>query len=124
MSGFLTDRKRARGLGSGRHGTDHHWKMMVSSLLLGIAVPAFVITFALGLGRPYEEAVAFYRLPLPALVMALSLIVIIQHLMHETLVAVEDYVHGVPGKLTQIAVTSVSYTLIVIGLFAVGKIAL
>lgn len=120
---FLTDRKRARGLGSGRAGTHHHWEMMVSSILICFLIPAFLVTFALGLGRSYEEVVVYYGQPLPALIMALSLIVIVRHLMAETLTAVEDYVHGVTGKLTQVAVTAISYILIAVGLFALARLA-
>ena len=42
---YLTDRKRATGLGSGRAGTEHHWKMMISSAALVVLVPLFVFTF-------------------------------------------------------------------------------
>ena len=31
---YLTDRKRAQGMGSGRQGTTHHWHMMISSVAL------------------------------------------------------------------------------------------
>ncbi|MEM1272885.1 MAG: succinate dehydrogenase, hydrophobic membrane anchor protein [Pseudomonadota bacterium] len=124
MSSFLTDRKRATGLGSGRHGTHHFWQMIVSSLLMGLAVPAFVITFALSFGRSQEEVLAFYGQPIPALILALSIFIIIRHAMWETLEAVEDYVHGTLGKLLQIAVTAFSYTLIAMGIFALARIAL
>ncbi|MEM6940377.1 MAG: succinate dehydrogenase, hydrophobic membrane anchor protein [Pseudomonadota bacterium] len=120
----MTDRKRALGLGSGRQGTHHHWQMMVTSMLLVILVPAFVITFALGLGGTYEEVLAYYSRPIPAIISILTLAVVIFHLMSETLVAVEDYVHGLAGKLTIVAVTAGCYTLIVAGVFAVAKIAL
>ncbi|MEM9846008.1 MAG: succinate dehydrogenase, partial [Pseudomonadota bacterium] len=112
MASFLTDRKRALGLGSSRSGTHHHWEMMVSSMLIGLMIPAFLITFAIGFNRPYDDVAAFFGQPIPALIMAGSLIVIVRHLMAETIVAVEDYVHGVAGKLTQVAVKSISYTLI------------
>lgn len=121
---FLTDRKRALGMGSSHQGTHHHWQMMMSSIALVFAIPAFVITFAMALGRPYEEAVAFLSQPFPAIVLALSLIVIINHVMQEALVAVEDYVHGDAQLLTLIAVKGVSYTLIALGLFALAKLAL
>lgn len=121
---YLTDRKRAQGLGSGRQGTHHHWQAMVSSILLVFLVPAFVITFGLGLGGTYEEAVAFYARPLPAIIMALTLVVGIIHLMREAQVAVEDYVHGVAEKLTLVAVAAFSYTMIAVGLFALVKLAL
>lgn len=124
MQRYMTDRKRALGLGSGRQGTHHHWQMMVTSMLLVILVPAFVITFALGLGGTYEEVLAYYSRPIPAIISILTLAVVIFHLMSETLVAVEDYVHGLAGKLTIVAVTAGCYTLIVAGVFAVAKIAL
>ncbi len=124
MQRYLTDRKRALGLGSGRQGTHHHWQMMVTSMLLVVLVPLFLITFAIGLGGTHEEVVAYYSRPIPAIIAMLTLVVVIFHLMNETLVAVEDYVHGVAGKLTLVAVQALGYTLIAAGVFAVAKIAL
>lgn len=121
---FLTDRKRAQGLGSGRHGTHHHWQMMMTSMALVVLVPVFVITFGAGLGGSYEEVLAYFGRPFPAIVTALTLIVGIYHVMQETLVAIEDYVHGVPGKVLLVVVTWGSYTLIAVGLFAIARLAL
>ena len=121
---FLTDRKRAQGLGSGHEGTHHHWQMMVTSMLLVVLVPVFVITFGIGLGGTHEDVLTYFARPFPALVAILTLAVGIFHLMNETLVAVEDYVHGVAGKLTLVAVKAFSYTLIAAGVFAIAKIAL
>ena len=124
MSRFLTDRKRAHGLGAGRQGTHHHWQMMVTSMLMVVLVPAFVVTIALGVGGTYEEVIAYYSRPIPAIITMLSLAVVIFHLMNEAVEAVEDYVHGLAGKLTLVGVTAFSYTLIAAGVFAVAKIAL
>ncbi|KMW58249.1 Succinate dehydrogenase hydrophobic membrane anchor protein [Candidatus Rhodobacter oscarellae] len=121
---FLTDRKRAQGLGSGRGGTHHHWQMMVTSMLLVVLGPLFVITFGLGLGGTYEEVLAYFARPLPALITILTLAVGIYHVMQETLVAVEDYVPGIAGKITMVVVTAFSYALIAAGIFAVARIAL
>lgn len=121
---FLTDRKRVIGLGSGREGTHHHWQMMVTSILLVPLVPLFVFLFASAIGGSHNEVVALLSRPLPALVTALSLSVIILHLMREAHAAIEDYVHGTPGKLSLIATTAFAYTLIAAGLFAVARIAL
>ena len=121
---YLTDRKRAKGLGSGRTGTEHHWKMLVSSMAMVVMVPLFVFTFGSALGGSHEEVLAFFSRPFPAIVMALSLIVIILHVMREAQEAIEDYVHGVAGKLTMVAVWAFSYTLIATGLFALVKMAL
>ncbi|MEX0369337.1 MAG: succinate dehydrogenase, hydrophobic membrane anchor protein [Tateyamaria sp.] len=121
---FLTDRKRATGLGSGREGTHHHWQMMVSSILLVPLVPILVILFAAALGGNHSEVLAFFSRPIPAILMALSLIVVIQHLMREAHAAIEDYIHGAAGKLTLIATTAFAYTMIAAGLFAIARIAL
>lgn len=121
---FLTDRKRAQGMGSGRDGTKHHWQMMASSVALVVMVPLFIFTFGLGMGGTQEEVIAYFSRPFPAIVTGLGLIVGIRHFMFEVQEAVEDYIHGLAGKLVLMAVTAIAYTLIAIGLFALARIAL
>lgn len=121
---YLTDRKRAQGMGAGRQGTHHHWQMMASSVALVFLVPLFVFTFANGLGGTYEEVLAYYSRPFPAIITGLTLVVVITHLMREAQAAIEDYVHGVAEKLALIGVAAFSYTLIAAGLFALVKLAL
>lgn len=121
---YLTDRKRALGLGSGRQGTHHHWQMMISSIALVFIIPLFVLTFGIGLGGTYEEVLAYFGRPFPAIVMALTLTVVLNHVMQEALVAIEDYMHGVAQLLTLIAVRGITYTLMLAGLFAVARLAL
>lgn len=124
MQNFLTDRKRAQGMGAGRQGTHHHWQMMVSSAALVVLVPLFVFTFAAGLGGTYEEVLEYYSRPFPAIVTALTLVVVVLHLVREAQVAIEDYVHGVAEKLSLMAVAAFGYALIAAGLFALVKLAL
>ncbi|MEP2890367.1 succinate dehydrogenase, hydrophobic membrane anchor protein [Tateyamaria sp.] len=121
---YLTDRKRVAGLGSGREGTHHHWQMMVSSVLLVPLVPLFVFVFDAALGGTYEDVVAYLSRPWPAIILAVSLVVIIVHLMREAHAAIEDYVHGAAGKLTLIATSAFAYGLIAVGLFALARMAL
>ncbi|MDJ0860494.1 MAG: succinate dehydrogenase, hydrophobic membrane anchor protein [Dinoroseobacter sp.] len=121
---YLTDRKRAIGLGSGSSGTEHHWQFMARSILMGLLVPLFIVTFGLGLGGTYEEVLAYFSRPLPAIIMALALIVGLMQLQAEAQEAIEDYVHGVAGKLTLIACKAFCYTLMAVGLFALIKLAL
>ena len=97
---FLTDRKRAQGMEAGGSGTQGHWKMMVRSMIMVVLAPLFLITFGLGLGGSYEEVLAYYSKPVPAIIMALALIVGLTQLMYEAIEAIEDYVHGVAEKLT------------------------
>lgn len=121
---FLTDRKRAIGNGSGRDGTHHHWQMMVSSALMVVCVPLFVLLFGLALGGDQEAVQAYLSRPFVAVVMGLSLFVIVNHLKHEAHEAIEDYVHGAAAKLSLIAASAFAYTVIAVGLFALARIAL
>ncbi len=122
--GYLTDRKRAQGLGASGHGTHHHWQMFVTSILMCVLIPVFVITFGIGLGGTYEEVLAYYSRPFPAIVTALTLVVAVIHLMNEANAAIEDYTGGRTRQLSIIAVSAFSYTLIAVGLFALIKLAL
>ncbi|MEL7345323.1 MAG: succinate dehydrogenase, hydrophobic membrane anchor protein [Pseudomonadota bacterium] len=121
---YKTGRKRAIGLGSARGGTHHHWQMLLSSIAMIFAVPALVITFALALGGEHAAVISFLSHPAAALIMGLSLVVAIRHFMFETLEAIEDYIHGIPGRLAIFATTALAYVMIAVGLFALAKIAI
>lgn len=121
---YLTDRKRAQGLGAGKAGTQGHWNTMVRAMLLTVLVPLFIFTFGAGIGGTYEEVVAYFGRPFPAIVVALTLIVGLQQLMYEAQEAIEDYVHGVAEKISLVAMWGFGYTLMVAGLFALVKLAL
>ncbi|MEM6478626.1 MAG: succinate dehydrogenase [Pseudomonadota bacterium] len=124
MQRYLTDRKRATGLGASHGGTEHHWQMLVSSMAMVLVVPVFLITFALGLQGTHEDVVAYFSRPLVAIIMAVSLVVIVRHVMNEAVEAAEDYVHGMAGHLTIIGVKWGSYILMLVGLFALARMAL
>ncbi|MEL6915143.1 MAG: succinate dehydrogenase [Pseudomonadota bacterium] len=124
MQRYLTDRKRATGLGASRNGTRHHWEMMISSMAVVIVAPVFMITFALGFQGTHEEVLAYFGSPLVAIILAVSLIVLVRHFMNEAIEAAEDYVHGIAGQLTIVGLTWASYLLIGIGLFAIARMAL
>ena len=121
---FLTDRKRAVGLGSAKTGTDHHWHMMVTSVALVGLVPLFIFTFGAILGAPYEEVVAYYQRPFPAIVAALTMLVGFIHFRKGVQTLIEDYVHGFARKALIIAMICLSYSAAAIAIFAIVRIAL
>ena len=121
---YMTDRKRAAGLGSAKSGTEHFWHMQVSSVALLFLIPAFIFTFGKVLGRKYEDVLEYYAHPFPAIVAALTLIVGMVHFKNGAQVLIEDYAHGVTRKALIIAATCFSYGSIAIGLFALIKLAL
>jgi len=121
---YLTDRKRATGLGSAKTGTAHFWAMKVSSAALLVLVPLFVYTLGRVIGESHQDVIAHFARPGPALVVALTLIVGLEHFKSGAQVLIEDYVHGTAQKIWIIAVICMSYALMATGLFAIAKMAL
>ncbi|WP_377511633.1 succinate dehydrogenase, hydrophobic membrane anchor protein [Octadecabacter sp. R77987] len=121
---FLTDRKRATGLGSAKTGTEHHWHMMVTSVALIGLIPLFVFTFGYILGAPYADVIAYYQRPFPAIVAILTLLVGFLHFRGGVQTLIEDYVHGFARKALIIAMICLSYTAAAVGIFAIVRIAL
>lgn len=121
---YLTDRKRAMGLGSAKSGTAHFWAMTVSSAALLVLIPLFVFTFGPMLGEPHDEVVAYFGRPFPAIVAALTIIVTFKHFNDGVQTMIEDYVHGVAQKVAIIAMTCISFAAAATGLFAIARLAL
>ncbi len=121
---YLTDRKRAKGLGSAKSGTAHFWSMKVSAVALLILIPLFVFTFGPALGGTYEEIMTYYSRPGPAIIAALTLLVGFKHFNDGAQTMIEDYVHGTAQKLAIILVTCLSYGAAAVGVFAVARLAL
>ncbi len=121
---YLTDRKRAVGMGAAKSGVHHFWAMKVQSVALLILIPLFVFTFGATLGETYEEVTAYFARPFPAIVAALTIIVGFKHFSDGAQVLIEDYVHGTAQKITIILVTCLSYGAMATGLFAIARLAL
>jgi len=121
---FLTDRKRAMGLGSAKSGSAHHWSMTVSSVALLVLLPLFVFTFGAALGGTYEEIVAYYARPFPAIIAALTILVSFKHFNDGVRTLLEDYVHGLAQKLSILVMTCISYGAAAVGIFAIARLAL
>ena len=121
---YLTDRKRATGLGSAKSGTEHHWSMTVSSGALLVLIPLFIFTFGPMLGASYEEVTAYFARPFPAVIAALTIIVTFKHFAGGVQALIEDYVHGLSQKIAIVAMTCVSYAAMAVGLYAIVRLAL
>ena len=121
---YLTDRKRAVGVGAAKSGTEHFWSMKVSSVALVVLIPLFVFTFGPMLGKSHADVVAYFARPFPAIVAALTIVVGFMHFKNGVQVMIEDYVHGLAQKILIIAMICLSYGAAATGLFAIAKIAL
>ncbi len=121
---FLSDHKRAVGMGSAKSGTGHFWNMTVSSAALVFLVPLFVFTFGPMLGREHAEVVAYFGRPFPAIVAALTLVVGFMHFKNGAKVMIEDYSRGLTREILIIATILISYAAAATGLFAIARLAL
>lgn len=121
---YLTDRKRAVGMGSAKTGVHHFWAMKISSVALLILVPLFVFMCAPMLGESHEEVVAYFARPFPALVAALTIVVSFMHFKDGAQVMIEDYVHGLAQKILIIFVICLSYGAAAAGVFAIARLAI
>ena len=121
---IITDRKRAEGRGSAGTGTEHHWYMQVSAVGLALIVPAFIYIFGSTLGGTYEEVIATFSRPIPAVLTAVVLVFGMQHFAKGAQMMLEDYTRDSTRKILIISVIVLSYGLTAFGLFALAKIAL
>ena len=121
---FLTDRKRAVGLGSAKEGTHHYWNMQVSSVALLILVPLFIFTFGPQLGKSHAEVTAYFARPFPALVAGLTILVGMMHFKNGVQVLIEDYTDGLTRKALIVGTVCLSYAIAATGLLAVLRLAL
>lgn len=121
---YLTDRKRAIGLGSAKSGTEHFWHMQVSSVALAILLPLFIFTFGRVVGAPHETVVAYFGRPFPALVAGLTILVGMIHFKNGAQVMIEDYAQGFTRKALIVGTICLSYAVIATGLYALIRLAL
>jgi len=121
---YLTDLKRARGMGSAKTGTEHFWRMTVSSVALLLLIPLFVFTVGPMIGAPHEDVITRFSRPFPAIVAGLTIVVGLLHFRGGVQTLIEDYVHGTARKVSIIAMICVSYAAIGAGLFALVRLAL
>jgi len=121
---YLTDRKRAEGLGSARHGTEHHIAMTISGWALLFLVPVLVLVLARTIGGSLEDVRATFGHPVVAILTGLFLFVGMRHFAKGAQTAIEDYAHGATRAALVMIVNAVSYLTIAVGVFALVKIAL
>ncbi len=121
---FLTDRKRAVGWGAAKTGTEHAWAMKKSAVALIVIVPLFVFTFGAVLGGTYEEIVAYYSRPFPAIIAALMIVVGFKHFNDGIRSTIEDYTHEPVRNILILLVMILSYGSMAVGLFSIAKLAL
>jgi len=91
---YMTDRKRATGLGSARSGTGHFWEQRVSAIALIVLTPLFVFPLAYNIGDSYEAVREAYGHPINAAIAVAFMLTAFLHFFQGIQVVIEDYVHG------------------------------
>lgn len=121
---YLTDRKRAVGLGAGGAATAHQWFMTVSAVALLILVPIALFVVGHAIGLPRDEAIFYLGRPFPAIITGLALIVGMRHFAKGAKMMLEDYTDGVLREVLVIGATLLSYAIMAAGLYGLIIISL
>jgi len=124
MSDMRTPLARVRGLGAAREGTGQFWRIRLSSVAL-IPLSLFVIGWILSLkGASYDEVRASLSQPVVTLIVALFIVVSLDHMRLGMNEIIEDYAHAEGGRLTLLVLnTFFTVALGVVSLFALARLA-
>jgi len=98
--------------------------MKLSSMVLVLLIPIFLITIAPIIGESREIVLAKLKQPFYALIVAVTFTVGLLHFKSGVQVLIEDYVHGAMTKVWINVTIVLSYGLIGLTLFAQIKIFL
>lgn len=118
---YLTDRKRAVGKGAAHTGTETHWYMTMSSVVLAFLVPTFLIIFGRALGQDQQTVVETFGRPIPAILTALVTLIGMRHFAKGAQMMLEDYTQGTMRKGLVILVYSLAYLVTAVVLYALAK---
>jgi len=124
MRDMETPLKKVRGLGAAREGTGQFWRQRVSGLALAV-LTLFVVGWILSLkGADYAEVRESLAQPLVAIVMALFIVISLDHMRLGMKEIIEDYAHS-EGNRLGLSVLNTFFTVAVggISLFALAKLA-
>ena len=103
---------------------NHHFEMKITSIALFFLIPLFIFTFGSVVGEDHDTVVEYLSMPFPALIVALTLIIGLQHFQSGAQTLIEDYMRGLGFRVALIFVKALSYSLMAVGLYSIGKIAL
>lgn len=120
---YITPRKAAAGLGSGRSGTLQHWQITVTSVALLVLTPLFLIAVGGAIGLPRDQVVAHFGRPFPGIITALFVTVGMIHFIKGTRIMLDDYLHGLPHRAAIVVSHIFGWGMIATVLFALAKMA-
>ena len=114
---------KALGLGSAKNGVDHWWAQRVTAIALVPLTVWFAASLMAHVGDDYGTFIAWLRMPIATILMALLLIALFYHTALGLQVVIEDYVHSGMKIPALLAMRSGCFALAVAGILATLRIA-
>ena len=125
MNDLRTPLARARGLGSGKTGTEHFWVQRVTAIALALLVPWLVWMLAGMAGGDVESVRATLARPWNAILLAAFSVAMFWHAKLGMQVVIEDYVHTRGVEITLHLLNMFLCTLgAIASVYAIARIAL
>jgi succinate dehydrogenase / fumarate reductase membrane anchor subunit len=125
MNDLRTPLARARGLGSGKTGTEHFWVQRVTAIALALLVPWLLWLLLSMVGHDAAHAIALIRAPLNGILLAAFAIAMFWHAKLGIQVVIEDYVHTRASEVTLHLLNTFLCTLgAIASVYAIIRIAL
>ncbi len=119
-----TPRARVNYLGSAKAGTQHAWRMRLTSFALLPLTIAFIVIVVSLAGRDFDSARALLGSPCPAILMILFIGAGVWHMMLGMQTIIEDYVHHDHAKTLALMANACFCALIAIAtIFAVLRMS-
>ena len=116
---------RARGLGSGKSGTEHFWIQRVTAVVLALLVPWLIGLLVSLVGAELDAVRATIARPWNAILLAGFVVALFWHAKLGIQVVIEDYVHTRGTEITLHLLNILACTLgALASLYAIGRIAL
>lgn len=120
-----TPLSRVKGLGAAGHGVEHWWLQRVTAVANIPLIIAFVIVVAALSGSNYAQAVAIVSHPLVAIILALAVISVANHMRLGMQVVIEDYVHDTGLRIAAVIANNFYAAVIAVAcLYAILKVSL
>lgn len=123
MADMRTPLSKVRGLGSAKDGTDHFWRIRVTSVANVPLFLFFIVFIILYNGEPYAVVAGALSNPLVAVLMGLMVISGLIHMRLGMQTIIEDYIHA-EGMKVSLLILNTFFAIAVggVSLFAVLKL--